>query len=136
MVNTGALSGTLSGHGSVSGSLTGRSSVFGGIRGGTGGGEFGGRIITKTTAEWNETPTRMSVKNTIYVYSDYRSVEDPETHEVTYIPRLKCGDGTTYIVDLPFSTMSITQNDIDAWNNKSTLEVTADEETETLIFTE
>lgn len=129
-VNTGALSGALSGRGEVGGTLAGRSSVSGGVRGGTGGGEFGGRIITKTTAEWNAEPTRMSVKNTIYVYSDAREVDGE------YIPRLKVGDGTTYIVDLPFSTMSITQDDIDAWNSKSTLEVTADEVTETLIFTE
>lgn len=129
-VNTGALSGTLSGRGEVSGDLSGQSAVSGGIRGGTGGGEFGGRIITKTTAEWNATPTRLSQKNTIYVYSDSRE-EGGE-----YIPRLKVGDGTTYIVDLPFTTMSITQDDIDAWNSKSTLEVMADEDTETLIFTE
>lgn len=130
MVNTGALSGTLSGRGAVSGSLSGRSAVSGGIRGGTGGGEFGGRIITKTTAEWEATPTRVSSLNTIYVYSDSRQTDDG------YIPRLKVGDGTTYIVDLPFSTMSITQDDIDRWDGKSTLKVTADAESGTLIFTE
>ena len=130
MVNTGALSGTLSGRGAVSGSLSGRSAVSGGIRGGTGGGEFGGRIITKTTAEWEATPTRVSSLNTIYVYSDARQTDDG------YIPRLKVGDGTTYIVDLPFSTMSITQEDVDRWDKKSTLEVTADAESGTLIFTE
>ena len=135
-VNTGALSGTLSGQGDVSGTLAGQSLLSGNVRGGNGGGEFGGRIITKTTAEWNETPTRMSVKNTIYVYSDGREIVDPVTGETSFIPKLKVGDGTSYVVDLPFSTMAITQDDIDAWNGKSTLEVTADEATETLIFTE
>ena len=92
-------------------------------------------MLTRTKAEWNSEPELMSAKNTIYVYSDYRQVEDTETHETYYIPRAKIGDGTTYVIDLPFATMSITDEDIAKWNNATSLLVEADDETETLIFT-
>ncbi|MCR5204931.1 MAG: hypothetical protein K6E47_07725 [Lachnospiraceae bacterium] len=132
--NYGTLEGTLDAHDTLEGEMNNHSDLTGEIQFGGGGGRV--YVITKTTAEWNATPQRKSIVDTIYVYSDARSVTDPETGVVTLIPRMKVGDGTTYIVDLPFSTMSITQDDIDAWNAKSTLQVEADEETETLIFTE
>ena len=92
-------------------------------------------MLTKTKAEWNAEPTLMSAKNTIYVYSDYREETDPVSGDTYYIPRAKIGDGTTYVIDLPFATMSITDEDITRWNNATSLSVRADDETETLIFT-
>lgn len=132
--NYGSLEGVLDANETLEGDLDQDATLEGEIQFGGGGGRV--YVITKTTAEWNATPQRKSIIDTIYVYSDARSVTDPETGVVTLIPRMKVGDGTTYIVDLPFSTMSITQDDIDAWNAKSTLQVEADEETETLVFTE
>ena len=134
MINTGEVSGVVQAIEPIEGSVNDVQSLIGDVQQGGGGNRV--YVITKTTAEWNATPQRKSIKDTIYVYSDARSVTDPETGTVTLIPRMKVGDGTTYIVDLPFSTMSITQDDIDAWNAKSTLQVEADEETETLVFTE
>lgn len=91
-------------------------------------------IVSKTVAEWAELPQYMSVKNSLYIYSDYRREVNPETGEVKLIPRIKIGDGMTFVADLPFSTMSITQEDIDRWNNKSDLQVTVDEDGHNLIF--
>lgn len=121
MVNYAAMNAILTPNVSLSGTLQ------------TGNGSGNCKIITKTKAEWNEEPTLMSQKNTLYVYSDYR--EETVSGETVYIPRLKIGDGTTYVIDLPFSTMSITQADVDRWNSATTLSVEADDETETLIFT-
>lgn len=135
MINSGEVSGVVEAlEQPIQGDVTPTQSLTGEVQPSGGGGRI--YVITKTTAEWNATPQRKSIADTIYVYSDARSVTDPETGIVTLIPRMKVGDGTTYIVDLPFSTMSITQDDIDAWNAKSTLQVEADEETETLVFTE
>jgi hypothetical protein len=91
-------------------------------------------IVSKTVEEWRALPQYMSVKNSLYIYSDYRREIDPETGDVTLIPRMKIGDGVTYVADLPFTTMSITQDDIDRWNSKSDLQVTVDEDEHNLIF--
>ena len=120
-------------HGSLSARLTPRGNLRGNVQPAVR--TAGCVMLTRTKAEWNAEPELMSAKNTIYVYSDYRQVEDIETHETYYIPRAKIGDGTTYVIDLPFATMSITDEDIARWNNATSLSVEADDETETLIFT-
>ena len=132
MVNHATMSATLTPRGVVSGGINPNVSLSAELQTGNGSGSGNCKIITKTKAEWNAVPTLMSHKNTLYVYSDYR--EETVSGETVYIPRLKIGDGTTYVIDLPFSTMSITQEDVDRWNSKSTLSVIADDETETLIF--
>lgn len=93
----------------------------------------GSGMIIHTTEEWNTTYSDMrSVKGYWYVYSDYRQEEDPITHEITYIPAAKIGDGNAYVTDLPFTTQAITQEDIDRWNHQLQIEV--DDETHQLIF--
>lgn len=92
----------------------------------------GAGVIMKTKAEWAMLPTLMSHKGVFYVYTDYRQEEDPETHEIINIPRMKIGDGMTYVIDLPFSTMSITDEDIARWNDH--VGVIVDEETHNMIF--
>lgn len=78
--------------------------------GGGGGGDA--NIITKTTAEWNALTTLVSELDTIYVYSDFKTVDGVN------IPAVKIGDGLAYVVDLPFSTRAITQEQIDDWDSK------------------
>lgn len=77
----------------------------------------GNNIITKTTAEWNVLTSLVSEANTIYVYSDYKTVDGVD------IPAIKIGDGLAYVVDLPFSTQSITQEQIDNWDEKVSVQV-------------
>ena len=77
-------------------------------------------------------PQLMSVKNTLYIYSDYRQEIDPETGDIKNIPRVKIGDGMAYVVDLPFTTMSITDEDIAKWNDH--VGVYVDEETCNMVF--
>ena len=62
-------------------------------------------------------------------------VEVPDAGVGKGASKIKIGDGTTYVIDLPFATMSITDEDIARWNNATSLSVEADDETETLIFT-
>ena len=94
----------------------------------------GGGVIMKTKAEWAALPTMMSKKGVFYVYTDYRQEENPVTHEIVNIPAMKIGDGMSYVVDLPFTTLAITEEDIERWNNKSDLQVTIDEETNRMVF--
>lgn len=69
------------------------------------------------TSFWNNQPGLTSEKNVLYIYTDYYRKENEETGEVSYAPGLKIGDGSAYLIDLPFIT-GITQDDIDNWNRK------------------
>lgn len=73
-------------------------------------------VACKTTAEWEQLTTLVSVLGEVYVYTD--GGEDSEGNP---IPKIKIGDGLAYVVDLPFiagTDLQITQQDIDNWNNK------------------
>lgn len=55
---------------------------------------------SKKKSEWNLDKNLISQKNVLYIYSDYKSIE--KDGEQILIPGLKVGDGTTYLIDLPF----------------------------------
>ena len=85
-------------------------------------------VACKTSAEWAQLTTLVSMPGEIYVYSD--GGEDAEGNP---IPKIKIGDGNAYVVDLPFvaaTDLRITQDDIDNWNNKVAVRVDGED----LIF--
>lgn len=53
-----------------------------------------------TTANWDLQRNLISKVNNYYVYTDYRTKE--VNGENINIPGVKIGDGTTYLIDLPF----------------------------------
>lgn len=65
---------------------------------GGGGGSGDCNLITKTTQDWEETPSYIPGKKTIIVYSD--AYHDGEGNPV---PRVKIGDGATVVGNLPFA---------------------------------
>lgn len=67
-------------------------------------------VITHTTAEWAQLTSLVSEKDVIYIWSDYK-VKDG-----TPIPAMKVGDGDAYVLDLPFATQAITEDDIAKWD--------------------
>lgn len=67
-----------------------------------------------TTKEWLELPDRISVKDKLYVVTDYRTDDNSPS-----VPRLKYGDGVTMISKLPFCTAAITDNDVLWWDLKA-----------------
>lgn len=99
-----------------------------------------------TTNIWNSDINLISEKGHIYVYSDYsKKIKEDGTTEVT--PAIKIGDGTSYLIDLPFfssgnndefidhiNNASIHVSDIDrySWDNK--LSASIDEENENLFL--
>ena len=95
-------------------------------------------VIYKTTYEWNMTPGLKSKKGFVYVYTDHQFLDGKE------IPGIKLGNGTSYVIELPFlddiyarhlldDERHITQAERDFWNNKE--RCYGDGSNETLIFT-
>ena len=80
-------------------------------------------ILVDTTANWNREPKLKSIKNMLYIYTDHDSKDGVP------IPGFKVGDGSSYLIDMPFtdvlyrdhvdnSVIHVTQQDKDNWNNK------------------
>ena len=65
--------------------------------------------FTNTTAYWNAHSTYIPKKGEVIIYSDGGSITEGGT--TVYIPKIKIGDGTTTVVNLPF-TDSDTQGGI------------------------
>lgn len=98
--------------------------VFGGKGGSTGG------AISRSTAEWDADPTYRSEAGVIYIYTDYS--HDSEGHD---LPGYKIGDGSSYVVNLPFLSSAIaTEEERESWNNKVRVE-DPEMSSETLVFT-
>lgn len=91
-------------------------------------------IQYNTTAGWAEHPEYIPEQGAIIVYSDYATVDEAN------VPNIKVGDGTTYVVDLPFvaddlrallaehisdSAIHVSAADRAFWDNKVTCDVAA-----------
>ena len=70
-----------------------------------GGGGGSGKEYVKydTTAGWDAQRTLRAERGIIYVYSDHSSVTT-QGGETLPVPGFKVGDGTSYLIDLPFAT--------------------------------
>ena len=55
-------------------------------------------VACKTSAEWAQLTTLVSMPGEVYVYSDGGGLDEEENP----IPAIKVGDGETLVVDLPF----------------------------------
>ena len=64
-----------------------------------------------TIKEWAELPDKVSIKDKLYVVTDYRTDDNTPS-----VPRLKYGDGVTMVSELPFCTAAITDNDVKLWD--------------------
>ena len=79
------------------------------------------KIYSGTSAYWAAQPTLTSEDKAIYIYTDY------DTKDGEDIPALKIGDGTSYVIDLPFTSANgITAEKISAWDNKVSAKVEGD----------
>lgn len=81
-------------------------------------------VLFDTTENWSALTDTVSVKNTVYVYTDYKQAERGT------VAGVKVGDGTSYIVDLPFTDelfqehaadtdMHVTTEEKAFWNAKN-----------------
>ena len=81
-------------------------------------------VMYGTTEYWNSQPHLLSTRGCIYVYSDHDVTDDGKE-----IAGIKVGDGTSYLIDMPFidekyihhvsnTDVHITPDERSAWNNK------------------
>ena len=101
-------------------------------------------IQIKTTNEWKQYIDLISQPNIFYIYTDRYTKEDEEGHIIKY-PGIKVGDGSSYLIDLPFvddlfydhihnMNIHVTLAEKQFWNNKvRTQDSELDEQN--LIFT-
>lgn len=88
-------------------------------------------VWAKTKSEWNSKINYIPTVGAIIIYLDYKTIEkDNET--IINVAGLKIGDGSSYLVDLPFlgeldqsfydhinnTTVHITAEERQFWNNK------------------
>lgn len=78
------------------------------------------KIYYDTTEMWNSQNKLVAKKGCIYIYNDYQTITNKDG-STTIVPSMKIGDGTSYLIDLPFID-NITQEDLDSWNNKVSID--------------
>ena len=91
-----------------------------------------GQVYYDTKANWDAQRFLIAERRVVYIYSDYDYVEDEAGNRIA-VAGVKIGDGTTYLIDLPFvgdattklivehladSTVHITAAEREFWNNK------------------
>ncbi len=83
---------------------------------------------SKTKEEWNSNIHQLSEKNVLYIYTNYKMIE--QDGEEFLLPGLKVGDGTSYLIDLPFlnsgDNSTINQQILDHMNNR-VIHITAEQ---------
>lgn len=63
---------------------------------------FGLRAVYyDTTENWNLQAGLIGERGAIYIYSDYQTIYD-DVGNPTFIPGIRIGDGTSYLIDRPF----------------------------------
>ena len=104
---------------------------------------------SKKKADWDADRDMVSQKDVLYIYSDYKLID--QDGKQIYMPGIKVGDGTSYLIDLPFVNQSknseiedllldhinnrivhISAEQRDFWNNKLNLSLTP--QSQTLVF--
>ena len=94
-------------------------------------------VYSRTVQGWNSEPGLIADNGAIYIYSDASQYGGQN------VPRIKVGDGVTYLIDLPFmdveeyehirnSAIHVSAADRESWNNKVTV---YDPQMELLTFT-
>ena len=110
------------------------------------GGGYGYAVaLTDTRENWESKPTFVPRKGMIIVYTDYEVIN--RQGQDVLIPGIKIGDGSAYLVDLPFAfenwnivledhinndDIHVSRQEKDFWNAKLNYEL----DKETLIFTQ
>lgn len=69
-----------------------------------------------TSEAWNSSRNLVAKNGHIYIYSDYNIIENDDGSE-TKIPGIKIGDGTSYLIDMPFVFTGTDRKDITAHMN-------------------
>jgi hypothetical protein len=97
------------------------------------------KVLYNTSEYWNSHPQLIAKKGYLYVYSDYKLVDNED------VAGIKVGDGTSYLIDMPFidkplddhiadTVKHITSQERTFWNNKVRCYIDPENE-QNLVFT-
>lgn len=86
--------------------------------------------FSDTTTNWAAKTSLVSSAGVFYIYTDYETIV--QGGKRINVAGVKIGDGTTYVVDLPFVT--VTTEEKQFWNNKVRCYLSS-LDTENLVFT-
>lgn len=97
------------------------------------------KVLYNTSEYWNSRPQLVAKKGYLYVYSDHKQIDNED------IAGIKVGDGTSYLIDMPFIDKPldehvsniirhITSEEREFWNNKVRCFIDPENE-QNLIFT-
>ena len=96
------------------------------------------RILARrdTTENWNAQRSFIPLRGEVIIYTDHGQMDDGYGNTIN-VPGVKIGDGSAYLIDLPFvgndvryqilhelrehtgnTVIHVTQEDRDFWNNK------------------
>lgn len=94
------------------------------------------KLTRDTTANWNAHRDFIPMRGEVIIYTDHGHIEDGFGHMIN-VPGIKIGDGSAYLIDLPFvnddvryqiltelrehsqnTDIHVTQNEKTFWNNK------------------
>lgn len=103
---------------------------------GGGGGGGGYNVYYNTTAYWNSKPSYVPDRGDVLIYSDHGQIDDGYGTMID-VPGIKIGDGSAYLIDLPFvgadvryeiltelrqhsgnTLIHVTPEEKEFWNNK------------------
>lgn len=81
------------------------------------------KVLYNTSEYWNSHPQLIAKRGYLYVYADYKQSEEQT------VAGIKAGDGTSYLIDMPFidkplddhiadTVKHITSEERTFWNNK------------------
>ena len=106
------------------------------------------RVARDTTSNWNANLYFVPLLGEIIIYTDHGQIDDGNGNTIS-VPGIKIGDGSAYLIDLPFvgndesdqilqelrghtenTQIHVSQNEKSFWNNKLNCTV----ENKTLIF--
>ena len=105
------------------------------------------KIYQDTEENWNIQIDMMAERNAIYVYTNHSYLNDGNDN-LTPVPAIKIGDGTSYLIDMPFvggealsdwashinnTSVHVSKNERILWNNKVSSFIDNDDE-ETLVL--
>lgn len=94
------------------------------------------RVTRDTTANWNAVRDFVPLRGEVIIYTDHGQIQDDFGNTIN-VPGIKIGDGSAYLIDLPFvnddvryqiltelrehsgnTDIHVTQNEKNFWNNK------------------
>ena len=107
----------------------------------------GAPIHSGTSEYWYSQKNLIGEKSHIYIYTDYATINTDSG--ISFVPNIKIGDGSAYLIDNPFITSSveqliqlhitdtvkhITEQERNNWNSKVRCYLSS-EDNENIIFT-